>query len=236
MSINHLSALTQEEFASTYLTLKTNAKPLTLEQEKDTFLGDIDWTTTGAVTPIKDQGQCGSCWAFSTTGALEALSKVGYGTLLSFSEQQLMDCSTSYGNKGCDGGLMNNAFKYVKERGIVIESEYPYTAVKGICTKDGGNFRIAGFLDAIGCTALANALIIRPISVAVDATNWHLYSSGVFSDCANSLNHGVLLVGSSADSWKVKNSWSAKWGENGYIRLARGSTCGICTIPSYPLK
>lgn len=119
MGLNHFSALTQEEFESTYLTLRTNAKPLTPEQMEDTYLGDIDWVAVGAVTPIKDQGQCGSCWAFSTTGALEALSKVGYGTLLSFSEQQLVDCSTSYGNHGCDGGLMNNAFKYVKERGSV---------------------------------------------------------------------------------------------------------------------
>jgi cathepsin L len=114
---------------------------------------------------------------------------------------------------------MNNAFKYVKERGnntaylgIVVDSSYSYTAVKGPCQTDGGNFRIAGIVDAIGCTILANALIIRPISVAVDATNWSPYSSGVFNDCANALNHGVLLVGSSQDYWKVKNSWGATWG------------------------
>jgi hypothetical protein len=114
---------------------------------------------------------------------------------------------------------MNNAFKYVKERGnnaaylgIMVDSSYPYTAVKGPCQTDGGNFRIAGIVDAIGCTILANALIIRPISVAVDATNWSPYASGVFNDCANALNHGVLLVGSSQDYWKVKNSWGATWG------------------------
>lgn len=119
MGINHLSALTQEEFVRTYLTLNTNAKPLTVEQEEDSLLGDIDWTTVGAVTPVKDQGQCSSGWAFSATGALEALCKVNNGTLLSFSEQQLIDCSTSYGNNGCNGGTMDFAFKYAHERGNI---------------------------------------------------------------------------------------------------------------------
>ena len=131
---------------------------------------------------------------------------------------------------------LRNGVQWLLIAGIVGESDYPYTAAKGICVKDGGSFRIAGVIDAIGCAALANALTIRPVSVAVDATNWSTYSSGVFSNCASSLNHGVLLVGSTADTWKVKNSWSDKWGESGYIRLPRGNTCGICTIPSYPLK
>lgn len=130
--------------------------------------------------------------------------------------------------------MMNNAFKYVRDRGISLETEYPYKAVKQVCQKDAGDFRCGGFVDALGCTALSTALVIRPISIAVDATNWSPYKNGVFSDCDTKLNHGVLLVGVSQDYWRVKNSWSAKWGENGFIRLARGNTCGICTIPSYP--
>ncbi len=120
--------------------------------------------------------------------------------------------------------------------GIVTEAEYPYKAVDGVCQKNGGNFKISGVVDAIGCTTLANALIVRPISVAVDASNWKTYQTGVFSDCGTGLNHGVLLVGESPDFWYVKNSWTANWGEKGFIRLARGNTCGICSIPSYPLK
>lgn len=132
---------------------------------------------------------------------------------------------------------MNNAFKYVKENGIVTEAEYPYKAVQGTCQQDGGSFKISGVVDALGCTTLSNALLVRPISVAVDATNWSPYKSGIFSNCSpTGLNHGVLLVGVSSDAWKVKNSWTANWGEQGYIRLARGNTCGICTIPSYPLR
>lgn len=173
----------------------------------------MDWTLNGAVTAVKDQGQCGSCWAFSTTGALEALSKIAHGTLKSFSEQQLMDCSASYGNFGCEGGLMINGFHYVKDKGIVTEAEYPYKAVEGSCQKNGGSFKISKIAEVVGCSALANSLVGRPISVAVDATNWSTYKSGIFDNCASNLNHGVLLVGVAADYWKVKNSWAADWGE-----------------------
>jgi len=237
MGINQFSAHTQEEFAQQYLGLIVSSKPHTIESLEDFSVGDVDWTTQGAVTGVKNQGSCGSCWAFSATGGLEGLSKIGFGELQSFSEQQLVDCSGSFGNQACNGGLMDNAFKYVKANGIVLESEYPYKAVKQTCSKNSGPFKISGFTDIKDCTALANALTGRPISVAVDATNWSPYKSGVFNNCKTSLNHGVLLVGVNSENvWKVKNSWGTSWGVNGYINLAKGNTCGICNVASYPNK
>jgi C1A family cysteine protease len=164
------------------------------------------------------------------------LSKIAYGTLQSFSEQQLVDCSTSYGNNACNGGLMNNAFNFVKAKGITSESAYPYKGVKGTCKIATGSFKISGYTNVSGCTALANAVVGRPVSVAVDATNWSPYKSGTFSNCAPSLNHGVLLVGLTDAYWLVKNSWASSWGLSGYIQLARGNTCGICNQASYPNK
>ena len=196
MGINQFSALTDEEFAQQYLgTIVPTEAIVEVEQKDDIIVGDVDWVAGGAVTGVKNQGQCGSCWAFSATGGLEGLSKIGYGTLESFSEQQLVDCSGSYGNQACNGGLMDNAFKYVKDHGILHEDEYPYKAVKQTCSKNAGPFKISGFTDIKDCNTLATALTGRPISVAVDATNWSPYKSGVFSNCKTSLNHGVLLVG-----------------------------------------
>jgi len=234
MGINQFTHLTQEEFQNIYL--GTKATPKVGVDESFISVGDVDWVGAGAVTSVKNQGQCGSCWAFSTTGGLEGLSKLAYGTLQSFSEQQLVDCSGSYGNQACNGGLMDSAFKYVRDHGVTTESAYPYKAVKGTCTTNTGAFKISGFTDATGCTALANAVTTRPVSVAVDANNWSPYRSGVFNNCGTSLDHGVLLVGVTDQYWKVKNSWGTTWGESGFIRLARGNTCGICNQPSYPNK
>ena len=237
MGLNQFSALTEEEFAQQYLgTIVPTEAIVEVEQKDDIIVGDVDWVAGGAVTGVKNQGQCGSCWAFSATGGLEGLSKIGYGTLESFSEQQLVDCSGSYGNQACNGGLMDNAFKYVKDHGILHEDEYPYKAVKQTCSKNAGPFKISGFTDIKDCNSLASALTGRPISVAVDATNWSPYKSGVFNNCKTSLNHGVLLVGVSDQYWWVKNSWGTSWGESGFIKLARGNTCGICNVASYPNK
>lgn len=239
MGVNQFTAMTQEEFVDTYLGTIVPTSDVIVDSNEDYIVGDVDWVSQGAVTDIKDQGQCGSCWAFSTTGSLEGLSKLGYGKLESFSEQQLVDCAgLIWGNNGCNGGLMDNAFKYVKANGIAHESEYPYNAKKNNCDKKKitSTFKISGFTDIKNCNDLASAITGRPISVAVDATNWSPYKSGVFNNCATSLNHGVLLVGVTDSNWKVKNSWSTKWGEEGFIRLAKGNTCGICNVASYPLK
>ena len=147
----------------------------------------------------------------------------------------LLDCAyLLYGNQGCNGGLMDNAFKFVKAKGIVHQDEYPYIAKRQTCQIKTGPFKIGSFTPINSCTNLANALTARPISVAVDATNWATYKSGTFSNCATKLNHGVLLVGMNDDYWTIKNSWSTKWGLEGYIHLSRGNTCGICNQASYP--
>lgn len=237
MGLNQFSALTGEEFKQQYLGLVLPENYANVEDSvDDKRVGDVDWTTQGAVTPVKNQGNCGSCWAFSTTGSLEGLSKLAYGSLQSFSEQQLVDCSGSFGNQACNGGLMDNAFKYVKANGIVHEDEYPYKAVKQACSKNAGPFKISGYTDIKDCNTLASSLTGRPISVAVDASNWSGYKSGVLGTCTKNLNHGVLLVGTTDQYWRIKNSWGASWGESGFIRLARGNTCGICNAASYPNK
>lgn len=236
MGINQFTGMTTEEFVQQYLGTIIPTQNVVVDSTDDIIVGDVDWTSQGAVTGVKNQGSCGSCWAFSTTGALEGLSKIAYGSLQSFSEQQLVDCSGSYGNNACQGGLMDNAFKYVRDHGIVHEDQYPYRGVKQTCAKNSGDFKISGFTDINNCNALANAIAGRPISVAVDATNWSPYKAGVFNNCATKLNHGVLLVGISDQYWKVKNSWGTSWGESGFIRVARGNTCGICNVASYPNK
>jgi len=129
---------------------------------------------------------------------------------------------------------MDNAFKYVIAKGITTESAYPYKAVKQTCKTDGGNYKIKGFTDVKDCTVLANALTARVVSVAVDATNWSSYHSGVFNNCKTSLNHGVTLVGMTDQFWRIKNSWGTTWGQSGFITLARGNTCGVCNMASYP--
>lgn len=237
MGVNQFTAMTQEEFIQAYLGTIVPTENIVADNSNDVpIVGDVDWTSQGAVTPIKNQGSCGSCWAFSTTGALEGLSKLAYGELKSFSEQQLVDCSAKYGNMACNGGLMDNAFKFVRDNGIVLESEYPYKAVKQTCAIATGSFKISGFTDIRDCNTLATALVGRPISVAVDASNWSPYKSGVFSNCKTSLNHGVLLVGLTDQYWVIKNSWGTSWGANGFIWLARGNTCGVCNAASYPNK
>jgi len=238
MGFTKFMDLTAEEFKQKYLSTKVPVKENHTKILSTVNLPtSVDWRTKGAVTAVKDQGQCGSCWSFSTTGSLEGVSFLSGQGLQSFSEQQLVDCSTSYGNQGCNGGLMDYAFQYVIDHGITTESAYPYTAYDGSCQAQGGAFKISSFSDVSqgDVDQLAAAVVNQPVSIAVDAENWQLYSSGVFSDCGSSLDHGVLLVGYTSDYWIVKNSWAESWGENGYIRLARGNTCGLANSASYPV-
>jgi C1A family cysteine protease len=243
--------MTHEEFRTKMLGYRFNDQERevsTFTPEELTQAGPIDWRTKGAVTPIKNQGQCGSCWAFSTIAATEGAWVQAKGKLLSFSEQQLVDCSTSYGNHGCNGGLMDYGFKYIKDHGIELESQYPYTARDGRCKASGSpSGTISGFTDVQrnSESALAAALAQRVVSVAVDANNWSFYSSGVMkhTKCGTRLDHGVTLVGWANDSngsyWIIKNSWGTRWGNQGYIWLEKGiskssGTCGICMAASWP--
>ena len=187
------------------------------------------------MTHVKDQGACGSCWAFSAVGALEGLSKIHDNDLQDFSEQMLVDCAyITYGNLACNGGQMYNAFAFVKAKGILHQDQYPYVAKKQACKNSTGPYKISSWTKLNNCNDLVNHLAGRPISVAVDATNWSKYGAGIFDNCATQLNHGVLLTGVTDDYWMIKNSWSAKWGIDGYIKLARGNTCGVCNDASYP--
>jgi cathepsin L len=204
-----------------------------------------DWVTVGAVTPVKNQGQCGSCWAFSTTGGVEGQNFLVNNKLSSFSEQELVDCSQAEGNQGCNGGLMDDGFTYVEQSGLCYESAYPYEGVGGTCKASSctSQVSVTGYTDIPqGDTAalMTASGTVGPISIAVDAnTYWQLYSGGVFNHFCNpnKLDHGVLLVGyKSGEYWKVKNSWGASWGENGYIRMkgTDANTCGLANSASYP--
>jgi len=226
MGVNQFSGLTDAEFYVTYLNPRENPNKDNIEEVSD-INADIDWTTKGQVSPIKNQGSCGSCWAFSAVAVLEswALSR---GETVNLAEQQLVDCSKSYGNDGCNGGFNYKGLAYVKDHGITTTSSYAYTAKTGTCKVQGGSFKISGVQTAKGCTPLATAIQARPVGVSADATNWSRYSSGIFNNCGRSLNHDIQLVGLTGTYYKIKNSWGATWGEQGFIRLAPGNTCGVC--------
>lgn len=254
MTINKFADLTSEEFKKIYINgYKKPNYGLRRKQIKldyfDDLPSEIDWTLKGAVTEVKDQGQCGSCWAFSTTGSVEGSYFLSTGKLVSFSEQQLVDCSGSYDNQGCNGGLMEYGFKYIEDNGICAEQEYGYKAVDGKCVKCTTITKIDSFVDITPNNELAlqMAVSLQPISIAIEADQlmFQFYHSGVFtSTCGTNLDHGVLIVGygtlNGVDYWKVKNSWGATWGDKGYILLQRNvksasGQCGLAIQPSYPI-
>jgi len=259
MGVNQFADLTHAEFRESRLGYIQPSTPSMYKNvpriiadfsELDTLPAEVDWVKAGAVTPVKDQGQCGSCWTFSTTGAVEGSYFVKTKTLVSLSEQELVDCSHNNENNGCNGGLMDDAFTYIiQNNGICSESSYPYVAANQTCksTACKNVAEVKSFVDVAKNDedALKAAVAQQPIAIAVDAQMWMFYSGGVFdSQCGTQLDHGVLAVGYGTDSgkdfWMVKNSWGLSWGESGFIRLKRGSgqgngQCGIAMNPSYPV-
>merc|ERR1711985_19367 len=260
LAVTEFADMTADDFGATYMGL---AKPEKMWGELP-YLGShkysgvappssVDWSDKGAVTPIKNQGQCGSCWSFSTTGSIEGAWEIATGKLVSLSEQQFVDCSKAFGNMGCNGGLMDNAFKYAEQNAICTEASYPYKAKGGSCEAascttgipKGG---VTGFKDVKSedLQGLEEAVVQQPVSIAIEADRriFQMYHSGVLTGtCGTKLDHGVLAVGygtlSGTDYWKVKNSWGASWGSKGYVLLEKGKNsageCGIKMQPSYPV-
>merc|ERR1711968_122044 len=260
VGINQFADMTRQEFKKTMLTYQAERKTANAVHifDESTIADSVDWVAKGAVTPVKNQGQCGSCWAFSTTGSVEGAYQIATGKLLSFSEQELVDCAGSYGNQGCNGGLMDDGFKYIEAKGDASES----TSSKQSDTAIAAG-KVTSFSDVTtdSETQMLAAVTAGPVSVAIEAdqSGFQFYKSGVFSGtCGTNLDHGVLVVGYGTDSgkdyWKVKNSWGTTWGDQGYIRLVRSSKsetgrkllgggggggssgeCGLLKQPSYPV-
>uniref|UniRef100_A0A7S2G203 Peptidase C1A papain C-terminal domain-containing protein n=1 Tax=Haptolina brevifila TaxID=156173 RepID=A0A7S2G203_9EUKA len=256
---NEFSGYTWDEFKRIHMSelflnrAPKNVQRVHIKQPGYQLADSVDWVTAGAVTPVKNQGRCGSCWAFSTTGSVEGAMQIASGKLISLSEEDLVQCDHN-GDNGCQGGLMDNAFEFIKTSGgIATEAAYPYTSgsgVTGTCSSAKAASKavtVTGFTDVPkeDEDALKSAVAKQPVSVAIEADKsvFQLYKSGVLdsTSCGKQLDHGVLVVGYGTDSasgkdyWKVKNSWGATWGESGYLRMVRGKDqCGISQSASYP--
>jgi len=256
LGVNQFADLTNSEFQERYLGYIKRAAnrkaPAQHQSNPKVKLPDtVDWRTKGAVTAVKDQGQCGSCWSFSSTGSIEGAWFLAKGNLVSLSEQNLVDCSGSFGNQGCNGGLMDDAFQYViSNKGIDTEESYPYEGDDEKCAYKAANrgATISSYHDVASGNEsdLQSAVAQQPVSVAIDASHlsFQFYRSGVYYEkrCSTTeLDHGVLAVGYGTDGgkdyWLVKNSWAASWGDNGYIKMTRNdkNNCGIATAASYPV-
>lgn len=255
LAMNQFGDLTTQEFVKMYNTYQPSQKIQSehVYQPKYTRIPTTkDWRQEGAVTGVKDQGQCGSCYSFSATGSLEGQMALVKGDLVPLSEQQIVDCSQREGNLGCNGGLMDSVFQYIQETGgLESESTYPYTARDGRCHARKNRFvaTCTGFVDIPSGNeqALTEAIAtVGPISVAIDASqfSFQFYSDGIYNEpycSSSSLDHGVLAVGYGTDDgqdyYLVKNSWGESYGLGGYIKMSRNreNQCGIATQASYPL-
>merc|ERR1719424_397540 len=255
LGVNEFSDLSHDEFKALYVGPKipvrnaTNLAPKRLRVKMAGTADAVDWRTKGAVTPVKNQGQCGSCWSFSTTGSTEGRVQIAGNALTPLSEQQLMDCSTKEGDHSCEGGLMDYGFQYIIDNGgLDSESDYPYVEKDEKCNKAKAKNVVAtikSFKDVTPKSEedLATAVSSGPVSVAIEADqrSFQSYSGGILSAaCGTKLDHGVLAVGYGDGYWIVKNSWGATWGMKGYVQLKRGTVnpageCGIASQPSYPV-
>ena len=259
MGINQFTDLTPEEFKAQYVGgLKAEVGSYGCKTFSSSASGApsaIDWRNKGAVTSVKDQGQCGSCWTFSATGAIEGAWAISKGQLIDLSEEQLVECAgLKYGSMGCNGGQMDGAFKYVIEHGQCALSSYPYTSGTGSSGSCKTSCSSVAHLSKCSDVkpndqiSLKGAVAQQPVSIAIEADTKYFqsYSSGILTStsCGTNLDHGVLIVGYGEENgikyWLVKNSWSTTWGDKGYVKIARSDStndpgiCGIAMQPSFP--
>ncbi|KAL9250906.1 Senescence-specific cysteine protease SAG39-like protein [Drosera capensis] len=261
LGLNEFSDMTNEEFRATHNGYKRHArhassvKTTSFKYENLTDVpASIDWRSQGAVTPIKNQGQCGCCWAFAAIAATEGITEIKTGTLTSLSEQQVVDCDTNGNDQGCNGGYADGAFQYIiNAGGVTTEANYPFVGSQGTCNTNAASqvaATLTSFQDVTANSeaALLQAVAQQPVAVAIDASgsDFQQYSGGVFSgSCGTNLDHAVTAVGygttsDGTDYWIVKNSWGTSWGEQGYIRMQRGvnspqGICGIAMQASFPI-
>ena len=194
--------------------------------------GEVDWRNKGVLNPVKDQGSCGSCWAFAAVGEHEARWAIEKSELKTLGEQELVDCSRKQGNHGCSGGWHYYAWKYMMTvGGLETEADYPYHALDETCVAvaDKHVEPVDNYYKISAKSASLQAeLDQHPVAVAVDASSWSSYTGGVLTKCGSRLNHAVVAVGYDAQgNWIIRNSWGARWGEAGHITLAAGNTCGV---------
>ncbi|XP_059284475.1 cysteine proteinase COT44-like [Lycium ferocissimum] len=263
LGLNRFADLTNEEYRTMFLGTRSDARRRVVKSNNashryvflasDHLPKSVDWRKKNAVAPIKDQGSCGSCWAFSTVAAVEGINKIATGEMITLSEQELVDCDKMY-NDGCNGGLMDYAFEFIiSNGGIDTETHYPYKGIDYNCDllrKIAKVVSIDGYEDVpTNEKALQKAVAHQPVSVAIEASSraFQHYSSGIFTGkCGTQLDHGVAVVGygreNGVDYWIVRNSWGTNWGEDGYIRIERNikdinsGKCGIAMEASYPVK
>eukprot|EP00118_Oscarella_pearsei_P006144 m.27935 g.27935 ORF g.27935 m.27935 type:complete len:342 (+) comp30477_c0_seq1:26-1051(+) len=256
--LNAFSDMDFEEFKEKYLMTSPQHCSATRHQKTDVSAAGnrpkfVDWRKKGVVTPVKNQGNCGSCWTFSTTGAVESHHAIATGNLESLSEQQLVDCAVHFDNHGCEGGLPSQAFEYIHYNGgIELESEYPYSAEDHACrfnsSKVAATVKSSFNITEGDEQEIAKSVAFKgPVSIAFDVVaGFQSYKEGVYKSekCSNgtqSVNHAVLVVGygttsDGVDYWIVKNSWGTKFGMNGYFWIERGvNMCGLAVCASYPI-
>ena len=262
MGVNQFTDLTSIEFKEKYITGYGNGNPLksygckSFSSNASGAPASLDWREKGVVNPVRDQGQCGSCWAFGTTANAESVWAISTGKLLDLSEQELVDCATGKGyyNMGCNGGQMDSAFKFIINEGQCSDSVYPYTSgttkTAGTCKQCDSVVKFSSCYDVTpnDQIALKGAVAKNPVVIAIEADTRYFqsYSSGILTDaakCGKSLDHAVEILAwgseNGVDYWTIRNSWGPDWGENGYVRLARSSStndagvCGLAMEPSF---
>ncbi|KAH3762644.1 cathepsin L1 [Pelomyxa schiedti] len=251
LGMNQFADLTVDEYRAMLSAPRTHAAVEAVNSVQ--AVTPVDWRDQGKVCPIKNQGSCGSCWAFSAIASIESCYAIDNNVdPICLSEQQLVDCAgIKYGDLGCGGGLPDNAFRFVMDNGCETEEEYPYTAKRGTCVEDASKYvvHIGGLTDIPSGdeAALQEAVVKAPVSVAIDASlaSFQLYKDGIYcpDKCSNvTLDHGVDVVGQNTDNkedyYIVKNSWGTSWGIQGYIWMCanKNNNCGIATEASYPTK